>query len=825
MKKSFARLLMLCCILMPFLLKAQGSQSRLDSVQQKFAVSLAHQFKNYPHEKVFLHASQNVYLSGQTIWYQAYAMAYGKPSQLSKIVYVRLSDAQGKLIRQDKLPLNNSAAYGNIDLPRNLPGGWYSLQVFTAWMLNFDNRNIYGQPIYIQNAQQPIEAVSGTTPVPVKYRIDFFPEGGKLIDGTIAKVAFKAVDETGLPVSVSGQVFDPEGKPVAGLTTVHDGMGAFELETYSGTAYVARVQFPGNVVKDIPLPKVEKTGLSIRVNSAPADELEVAIADVGQQTDVSQILLEAVQDNGLAVSYRLQLNRGTNVFPFKKSDFSTGILRLAAFDQNGQLRAERAVFISPDTPPAISLTANTLSFMSGHENVFALNVRDSKGFPVKANLSISVTDARANTSEDNIGSYVLLDSETGNPVYHPGYYFRNNSDSLRRQLDLVMLTGNYGFLNWYNRLAGGKDIPRYAVEKAQFIAGKIDKFSPSQNLKIKMMIESADSGKIMAYVKPDSSGIFKLDNFAPSGDAAVYYEAVNAKNRKQPVDITFFRHRFDTVRLHTDTSKAPAFSRPAIDFAFLDSIADAENAFDIANGILLKPVNINQVKLARMELLLNAHVKRFDDDNAQNFDLVDEPTLPNEDIIDYITGKVPGLIIQRDPATGNVAMTYHGASELVKGTDGNPDKAFFYIDEVSADVDEVEHLQLTDVALIRFVPPPAWFAPLNGGFVGAITIYTKTQQDDRDTWNSRGSSRGAFDEYNFKGFSVSRDFEADAGNSTPSKQGLAYRTTLFWGHDMQPDENGNIKLRFKAAGQAKKYRVVVQGMDNNGRLIYFEKVF
>jgi len=359
------------------------------------------------------------------------------------------------------------------------------------------------------------------------------------------------------------------------------------------------------------------------------------------------------------------------------------------------------------------------------------------------------------------------------------------------------------------------------VEKSQFIAGKVDKFSPSQNLKIKMMIESADSGKMMTYVKPDSSGIFKLDNFEPSGDASVYYEAVNAKNRKQPVDITFFRHEFDTVRLHADTPYPPAFSRPAIDFAFLDSLGSAQNAFDIANGILLKPVNIKQVKLDRMESLLNAHIKKFDDDNAQNFDLVDEPTLPNVDILDYINGKVPGLIINRDPATGAVTFTYHGASELVS----NPDKAFFYVDEVPSDLDLVEHLQLTDVALIRFLPPPVWFAPLNGGFVGAMTIYTKSRQDDRDTWNNRSGNQGLFEEYNFKGFRVSREFEADATNSVPSKQGLAYRTTLFWGHDMQPDRNGNIKLRFKAGSIAKKYRVVVQGMDNNGRLIYFEKVF
>jgi hypothetical protein len=150
MKKLPVCLALLFSVLFPFISCAQTQGAGIAAGQQKLSAALTAQFKNYPREKAFVQTSQNVYLSGETIWYKAYATAYGKPSQLSKVIYVRLSDARGKLIKQDKLPLTNSTAHGNIDLPDTLRSGWYTLQVFTAWMLNFTRDNIFGQTIYIQ---------------------------------------------------------------------------------------------------------------------------------------------------------------------------------------------------------------------------------------------------------------------------------------------------------------------------------------------------------------------------------------------------------------------------------------------------------------------------------------------------------------------------------------------------------------------------------------------------------------------------------------------------------------------------------------------------
>ena len=60
---------------------------------------------------------------------------------------------------------------------------------------------------------------------------------------------------------------------------------------------------------------------------------------------------------------------------------------------------------------------------------------------------------------------------------------------------------------------------------------------------------------------------------------------------------------------------------------------------------------------------------------------------------------------------------------------------------------------LSDLALIRFLPPPVWFAPYNGGSVGALLLYTKKQGDDIGTFKKE-----AFDRYTFNGYSITREF-------------------------------------------------------------------
>ncbi len=816
MRRQLRCFFLLFGLLNSLFLSAQTISRRLDSIGQKVTSALTDYSKRYPQEKIFIHTDQNIYLNGQTVWYKAYVLAYGNPSTLSKIVYVRLSDANGKIIKEDKLPVKNSTAYGNINLPDSLASGWYQLHAFTAWMLNFDHEDFYHQNIYIKNVHD--NAAPAIIASAVKtYHVDLFPEGGDLVDGNLCNIAFKATDEHGRPVKVYGDVLDNNKKPVAKLITLHDGMGSFELEASAGSNYVARVHLPDSSVQDIALPKVKKIGINMRVNTAPANELEMKITYTDPHLDHKDIIIEAVQNNGIIGGYPVKLKHGINVLRLKKADFSTGILRLTIFDESGRPGAERIVFINNNDLFKLSLTKNTVSFDPKSKNVFTLNLKDSKDQPVKANFSVSVTDAAMSTEPgENISSYFLMSSELRGYVNQPGYYFKNNSDTLQKQLDLVMLTNGWRHFKWDTVLKARPNVLKYFVESSQMIAGQIDNYHDKDNLKIKLMITNADSSKKIVMITPDSTGCFVLKDYNHQGTANLYFEVVNAKNRKLPTKITFFKQDIDTVHFGADTLNNFTETIPVIKKTFLDSVATQQNARFVTHGIVLKTVNIKERKLTPTELVIKSHVHRLElDDGASTLDLVNTPTIQGVSIIDYIQGKFPGLQITIDPLLG-ITFKYRGSSSL--NSQASP--PFFYVDEARSSLEDVESIPLQDVALIRFAPPPAWFAPGGGGFNGAILVYTKIWGDDRGN-----SSRRSFDQYTFNGYSVTREFPLADYSDIKQKQATDYRTTLYWNHDVDMDGDGNFKIRFYNSDKTKKYRVVVQGMDAEGRVGYLSEEF
>jgi len=132
----------------------------------------------------------------------------------------------------------------------------------------------------------------------------------------------------------------------------------------------------------------------------------------------------------------------------------------------------------------------------------------------------------------------------------------------------------------------------------------------------------------------------------------------------------------------------------------------------------------------------------------------------------------------------------------------------------------VADITLSDVALIRFMPPPIVFAPYNGGNMGAILIYTKKNTDGIGNFVSREE----FNQYTFNGYTITREFSSPDYSINANKT-ADNRITLYWNHDLVPDSTGHVKFHFYNSSKAKKYRVVIQGMDANGRLGVLDQVF
>ncbi|MEO0472224.1 MAG: hypothetical protein AAF206_21540, partial [Bacteroidota bacterium] len=93
-----------------------------------------------------LHTNQDVYVSGETIWYKVHLL---QKSLSSRIIHVDLLDLKGQVIEHQQHLIDSPLA-GEIEIPTDLSSGQYSLRVYTQWNLNYGPQFQYLRklPIY-----------------------------------------------------------------------------------------------------------------------------------------------------------------------------------------------------------------------------------------------------------------------------------------------------------------------------------------------------------------------------------------------------------------------------------------------------------------------------------------------------------------------------------------------------------------------------------------------------------------------------------------------------------------------------------------------------
>ncbi|HTI58188.1 MAG TPA: hypothetical protein VL525_04175, partial [Mucilaginibacter sp.] len=193
-------------------------------------------------EKVYLHLDKPNYTFGDTIWYKAYTVIGQKHqlSALSGVLYVELISPKDSLVTRQALPLASGVSWSEIPLDHALKQGTYRLRAYTRWMQN--------KPEYIDEQRIRIGGIApqttnkATTEPP---DIQFFPEGGELVNGVRSRVAVKCTGTNGLGENIKGTVQDNTGNVVADFTTQHLGMGTFALIPEAGKTYKAIITLPG----------------------------------------------------------------------------------------------------------------------------------------------------------------------------------------------------------------------------------------------------------------------------------------------------------------------------------------------------------------------------------------------------------------------------------------------------------------------------------------------------------------------------------------------------------------------------------------------------
>src|ERR1700712_1662086 len=215
-----------------------GSQAQ---VLQEVQSSFNNYRQNALQEKVFVHTDKRAYMTGEILWFKVYVVdgSFNKPLDLSKVAYVDVLDDSQVPVMQAKIELHNGHGSGSLYIPVSLSNGNFKLRAYTNWMKNFSPDYYFEKKITIVNPQRtPTYAKSNKG----DYDIQFFPEGGSLVNGINSKVAFKAVGKDGMGIDFTGAIINQKNDTIIRFKPLKFGMGQFSFTPAADNTYKAVIR-------------------------------------------------------------------------------------------------------------------------------------------------------------------------------------------------------------------------------------------------------------------------------------------------------------------------------------------------------------------------------------------------------------------------------------------------------------------------------------------------------------------------------------------------------------------------------------------------------
>ncbi len=231
-------------------------------------------------EKAYLHFDKPYacYVIGDVVYFKAYVTMGERhePSAVSKILHVDMIDKNDVIINSIALQLTNGTGWGDFALPDTLQKGSYRIRAYTEWMRNDEHPYFFDQYISVGSVNNAGRVAENTAQA-AKPILQFFPEGGNLVEDIPSKVGFKAIGVNGLGINVKGVIVDNDHKEVAKINSAHLGMGVFNFIPETGKTYKAMVTFANGSQESINLPAAESKGITLSVNTDDPSKLSIEI--------------------------------------------------------------------------------------------------------------------------------------------------------------------------------------------------------------------------------------------------------------------------------------------------------------------------------------------------------------------------------------------------------------------------------------------------------------------------------------------------------------------------------------------------------------------
>ncbi len=739
-----------------------------------------------PQQKLFLHTDKDEYLAGETLWFKAYLVnAFShQPDLLSTNLQVHLLNADGDLAGFALVKLTDGYGHGDFQLPDSLADGNYHILAHTDMMEAWGSDEVFKKYFYVHNPEEEnfirrrgirsnrrLNRSLENLEENVQFAV--FPEGGNMAAGLENRVAFKAADGLGRGMDASGRLRTGDGTEILTFTTIHDGMGEFAFVPEAGKEYTVQVEFAdGSGIQKV-LPAALEEGYVLNV--LPRDgKLEVSVSANfdSRQYNIPPDIFIIAQVRGRAYFYELgMLRQGRFNTTIPADMLPTGVAQITVFDANNTPLAERLVFVNHHDIGEASIQTSTSSLGGQSAIVMDLTFDEHEFKDSKTGYSLAVLASPEGSPGygENIATSFYLTSELGHLVNDPWYYFQDN-DEARLAADLLMMTHGWRRFSWENILAGDfGDVEARREERLTI------------------------SGKVTLSRYDDSPGEQTVELGLLDGQSVEIYRSTT----RHTGEFSFSGLEFDELTRVRITVPASTRERRM------------------------------EVELDRREYRKRPHVPGFYSQKHEILrrgrawrrvpvpeTLLPDPTRQKHTRISAL-GAAPDFVLYMDDVRGeptDMASLMSGRVRISRGpaSINLPTIPLFLIDGSIVKQPVFYALNPVDLEKIEVYSGASTAIFGARGANGAIHAVTRTGLNRDETM------------FNVTGYHIPRKFFVNHIHYS-EYAALGLSKTLLWEEILVPNNNGEARYMFPGIDSFDHVRVVIQGVDNNGHIIYTEQ--
>ncbi|MES2278749.1 MAG: MG2 domain-containing protein [Bacteroidota bacterium] len=775
------------CILMLFFAMGIKAQSSLPSAKPGFKLFF---------EKTYLHTDRDVYAIGDTLWFKAYLMdaQNNTPAKSSGTLYVNLIAPNAQVISTEIIRLNDGLGHGDFTLTDTLAPGLYHLRAYTTWMRNFGDNFIFeknitlaGSPVNaiktpgnpkVKSTKKPAATITpATTSISKPYTVNFYPEGGSMVEGVSSLIAVKAESNAGKGVAATGTVLSASGDTIARFNCDTLGMGLFTLLPFKGQDYHASVKI-ANKLFAFSMPGALKSGLSLQLKQTDTVLHAVISSNILTSSTANPQYIIAVKHGGQTlISQQIPAGQQQMAVKIPTAQLPEGIAAITLYDEQNRPNCERLVYIHHPGQQIVAASTNKKAYQPFEKTSVQINTGKA------AYLSMAVVDAGVVPQQaDDIRAYLMLGSELKGNVEQSRRYFDTTNVNRFKQLDLLLLTQGWRDFIW-RKLADTAIRVSYPPEDGITVAGLVEdevNHKPMPGLNVSLFASGAKDTKLFS-ARDDSHGRFAFTNLALYGTQTIKLASLNNKGDSKGsilVDSLF-------------TLPVKPITKPGL--------TDTNTVSQIAQAMVQKATAANTAKgiTQLKEVKIKANKNFVTLDNGRKLITWGEPQVFNITPNDYQFKTLTWFLQQNDKRAVLNDANKPGVAYIIDGRKAQPrlmvNGSTFHIDKerfFNMPIEKFKHIEVI-------------------GLPAGVLISVITKQADPLIDNPGSLSLDVQGYYQARTF-----YKPQYDTAKPGKTDI--RTTIHWEPNIKTDINGQAAVSFYNTSGSASISVIVQGITADG---------